>query len=275
MPLCKSGCLSTLLGGFRKDRHAEEGRHEADDQKVQENDESTPAKGSPSSDAAGNVSQITEVRQGDQSPDIGNTAAHHRQQPTNQAVSIHKALWDKAYSNLKNDLEKAEYVLRYEELLAKVFLNQSTTEKAVGTNESSQHLGEEQMKKVVEEGLSRIEKYKKAIEHSESTINVIKQVKSILDIPLKNVSQTALPWAVISSSVDILLKPVSAGAALYNGVAYAVSRIEWYSKLTNKLLCEDSIKDDQSLHGIREDIAGRITSLYESLLFYQIKSVCF
>lgn len=45
--------------------------------------------------------------------------------------------------------------------------------------------------------------------------------------------------------------------------------------MTNKLLCEDSIKDDQSLHGIREDIAGRITSLYESLLFYQIKSVCF
>ena len=203
MPLCKSGCLSTLLGGFRKDRHSEEGRHEADDQKVEENDESTPAKGSPSSDAAGNVSQITEVRQGDQSPDIGSTAAHHRQQPTNQAVSIHKALWDKAYSNLKNDSEKAEYVSRYEELLTKVFLNQPTTEEAVGTNESSQHLGEKQMKKVVEEGLARIEKYKKAIEHSESTINVIKQVKSILDIPLKNVSQTALPWAVISSSVDV------------------------------------------------------------------------
>ncbi|GLA03805.1 hypothetical protein AnigIFM60653_003820 [Aspergillus niger] len=131
------------------------------------------------------------------------------------------------------------------------------------------------MKKVVEEGLARIEKYKKAIEHSESTVNVIKQVKAILDIPLKNVSQTALPWAVISSSVDILLKPVSVGAALYNGVAYAVSRIEWYSKLTNKILCEDSIKDEKSLHGIREDISGRITSLYESLLFYQIKSVCF
>lgn len=45
--------------------------------------------------------------------------------------------------------------------------------------------------------------------------------------------------------------------------------------MTNKLLCEDSIKDDQSIHGIREEIAGRITSLYESLLFYQIKSVCF
>ncbi|PYH39670.1 NACHT and WD40 domain protein [Aspergillus neoniger CBS 115656] len=195
--------------------------------------------------------------------------------PLTRRVFIHKALWDKAYKNLKNDPAKAEYVSRYEELLQRVFLSQYTAAKVVETNESSQHLGEEQMKKVVEEGLARIEKYKKAIEDSESTVNVIKQLKAILDIPLKNVSQTALPWAVISSSVDILLKPVSVGAALYNGVAYAVSRIEWYSKLTNKLVCEDSIKDDQSLHRIREDIAGRITSLYESLLFYQIKSVCF
>ncbi|GAT23257.1 NACHT and WD40 domain protein [Aspergillus luchuensis] len=280
MPLCKSGCLSTLLGSFRKDRHAEEGRHEADDQKVEENDESTPAKGYPSSDAAGNVSQTTELRQDDglhatDDKTTSDAGGHRGQQAINQADSIHKALWDKAYNNLKNDPAKKEYVSRYEDLLQRVFLSQYTAEKVVETNESSQHLGEEQMKKVVEERLSRIEKYKKAIEHSESTINVIKQVKSILDIPLKNVSQTALPWAVISSSVDILLKPVSAGAALYNGVAYAVSRIEWYSKLTNKLLCEDSIKDDQSLHRIREDVAGRITSLYESLLFYQIKSVCF
>lgn len=39
------------------------------------------------------------------------------------------------------------------------------------------------MKKVVEEGLARIGKYKKAIEHSASTINVIKQVKAKFDIP--------------------------------------------------------------------------------------------
>ncbi|RAK85219.1 NACHT and WD40 domain protein [Aspergillus costaricaensis CBS 115574] len=279
MPPCKTGCLSTLLGGFKREKHVEEMSHKVDDQKVEKSNEKPPTYDPPGSDAPDNVSQKTQISRVDERPAINDrtisgTAAHHGH-TTTQAASIHKALWDKAYGNLKNDPGKAEYVSRYEELLAKVFLNQPTTEKAVGTNESSQHLGEEQMKKVVDEGLARIEKYKKAIEHSESTFNVIKQVKAILDIPLKNVSQTALPWAVISSSVDILLKPVSAGAALYNGVAYAVSRIEWYSKLTNKLLCEDSIKDDQSLHKIREDIAGRITSLYESLLFYQIKSVCF
>ncbi|OJI85059.1 hypothetical protein ASPTUDRAFT_74533 [Aspergillus tubingensis CBS 134.48] len=280
MPLCKTGCLSALLGGFRKERHAEEARHKADDQKVEKTNEPPPTNSPPGRDALENVSQITEIEQDDGPPTIdgrtiSDTGAHHGKPTINQADSIHKSLWDKAYSNLKNDTEKAEYVSRYEELLTKVFLNQFTAEKAVETREPYQNLGEEQMKKVIEEGLARIEKYKKAIEHSESTVNIIKQVKAILDIPLKNISQTALPWAVISSSVDILLKPVSAGAALYNGVAYAVSRIEWYSKLTNKLLCEDSIKDDQSIHGIREEIAGRITSLYESLLFYQIKSVCF
>lgn len=57
-------------------------------------------------------------------------------------------------------------------------------------------------------------------------------------------------------------------------MGYVVSRIEWYSKVTDQLLSQDSIMNESPLEEIRADIKTSITNLYQSLLFYQIKSVC-
>ena len=53
--------------------------------------------------------------------------------------------------------------------------------------------------------------------------------------------------------------------------------MEWYSKYTDHLLRDDKIRinENNPLKGIRDDIAGSITSLYQTLLYYQIRSVCF
>ncbi|PYH90597.1 hypothetical protein BO71DRAFT_462095, partial [Aspergillus ellipticus CBS 707.79] len=182
------------------------------------------------------------------------------------AASIHETLWNNAYNNLKTNKEKGEYVKRYEEILVKFF-----------TKPSSATFGENETREIVSRRLEKTDKYKKVIDASGNTIRIMKQVGEILDIPLKNIPQTTLPWAVISSTLDILLKPVEVGADLYNGVASVVSKMEWYSKYTDHLLRDEKIKikHSDSLKGIRDDIAGSITSLYQSLLYYQIRSVCF
>ncbi|PWY75304.1 WD40 repeat-like protein [Aspergillus sclerotioniger CBS 115572] len=194
---------------------------------------------------------------------------------TTTSYSIHKALWEKAYSDLKSDKKKAKYMEKYEELLSTVFL---------GRDEVNQGLGEEQMKELVALGLEKVERYKAAGELLGSKLEVVTAIKNILDIPMTKITHTALPWAIISSSVDvkanniryqILLKPVKAGAELYNSVGYVVSRIEWYSNFTDQLLRQERIGDEGPLTTIRKDIEARIIDLYQSLLFYQIKSVCF
>lgn len=73
---------------------------------------------------------------------------------------------------------------------------------------------------------------------------------------------------------QIFLKPLEVGAEFYNGVGFVVGRIEWYSRFTNHLLSQSSFRNESPLMNIRTDIELSITNLYQSLLFYQIKSVC-
>ncbi|KAI2981556.1 WD40 repeat-like protein [Aspergillus niger CBS 101883] len=194
---------------------------------------------------------------------------------TEWSTTIHNALWNEAYNNLKQDLKKAKYVEAYEKLVLAVFLETPMSDAAGEGSGSRTDLGEERMKAVVAKGLERIEDSKKVMETVDNVSGVLTQVKAFLDIPLKNAPQTALPWAVISSTFDILVKPAKAAADLYNGVAYVVSRMSWYSKAVDKLLSEQNIKDNTSLEEMNHDLKTGIVDLYQSMLFYQIKSVCF
>lgn len=62
---------------------------------------------------------------------------------------------------------------------------------------------------------------------------------------------------------------------LYTGVNQVVSRMSWYSSLSDKLLRSDDINGDRPLETSRLELKERILDLYKALLFYQIKSVCY
>lgn len=76
-------------------------------------------------------------------------------------------------------------------------------------------------------------------------------------------------------SLQILVRPAKVGAVLYTGVNEVVSRMDWYSALTEKLLKSDNINGDRSLERSRLELKNRILDLYKALLLYQIKSVCY
>ncbi|CAG8379600.1 unnamed protein product [Penicillium salamii] len=69
------------------------------------------------------------------------------------------------------------------------------------------------------------------------------------------------------------MKPAKSIAAMYNGIAYVNERILWYSKMTNNLLSPRN--NSKPLEEVREILDSNMLDLYQSLLFYQIKSVCF
>ncbi|XRM43127.1 hypothetical protein ABZX51_006329 [Aspergillus tubingensis] len=194
-------------------------------------------------------------------------------------TTIHNALWNKAYSNLKQDPKKAKYVEAYERLVLAVFLDTPISDEAgegdrKKPDDPRSNLGEERMKAIVAKGLARVEGSKKVMEKINDVSGVFTEVKAFLDIPLKNIPQTALPWAVISSTVDIQVKPAKAAADLYHGVAYVVSRMSWYSKAVDKLLSDENIKGNKSLAEMNHDLEKAIVDLYQSMLFYQVTSVC-
>jgi hypothetical protein len=75
--------------------------------------------------------------------------------------------------------------------------------------------------------------------------------------------------------LQILAKPAKAGKVLYTGVKQVVSRIDWYSSLTDNLLKRDNINNGEPLEKVCLELKKRILDLYKALLFYQIKSVCY
>ncbi|BCS04515.1 uncharacterized protein AKAW2_80316A [Aspergillus luchuensis] len=190
-------------------------------------------------------------------------------------TTIHNTLWNKAYNKISQDPKKAKYLQAYEKLVLAVFLETPISDAAGEGISPRLDLEEERMRAIVARALKRIGDNKNVMETMNDVSGVLTQVKAFLDIPLQSIPQTALPWAVISSTIDILIRPVKAAADLYNGVAYVVSRMSWYSKAVDKLLSDQNIKNNTSLGEMNHSLEARIVDLYESMLFYQIKSVCF
>jgi hypothetical protein len=224
---------------------------------------------------------------------------------TSPATSSHTDMWDEAYGCLKVKKDTVEFVDAYEKIISRLFptemaLQASSSEGQSRENAVAPHpaLREQQMKRIVEKGLQRIEKAKDATEIYGKIFESLKPFKAVLDAGLKNVPQAALPWAVVSSTLDvsrseppfmafpvswtkrvmhsqILEKPAKSGKALYSGVRQVVSRMDWYSSLADQLLRPDSIHSGKPLELARSELRKRIVNLYEALLLYQIKSVCY
>jgi hypothetical protein len=129
---------------------------------------------------------------------------------TSSPTFTHNTLWDEAYKSLKEDKEKAEFVEAYEKILFRVFLKETTLDTTSPSDQNGENAiaqdppsREKRMKQIVEKGLEKIEKAKNATEVWEKTFNVVTPFKAVLDAGLKNVPQAALPWAVVSSSLDV------------------------------------------------------------------------
>ncbi|XHG09812.1 hypothetical protein AWENTII_012852 [Aspergillus wentii] len=178
-------------------------------------------------------------------------------------IPIHNALWYTAYKNLKNDQSKKKYVEAYEQLVAERFLRQSSGKVPFPDPDAGQPLSaqEEQMRMIIKEGLEKIKKPKAVVEKSEEVLRVMKPLMAIVEIPLKNTPQTSLPWAVISSTLDILANPVKAGIGLYNGIAFISSRMDRYTKLTDQLLDKKDIQTGTPLEALGSDLHEDILGL--------------
>ncbi|OJZ90793.1 hypothetical protein ASPFODRAFT_706175 [Aspergillus luchuensis CBS 106.47] len=171
-------------------------------------------------------------------------------------TTIHNTLWNKAYNKISQDPKKAKYLQAYEKLVLAVFLETFISDAAGEGISPRLDLEEERMRAIVARALKRIEDNKNVMETMNDVSGVLTQVKAFLDIPLQSIPQTALPWAVISSTIDSKQQQICI--------------MEWH-----KLLSDQNIKNNTSLGEMNHSLEARIVDLYESMLFYQIKSVCF
>lgn len=117
-------------------------------------------------------------------------------------------VWRDAYDDLRQDADTAESVRQYELILDNAFLGNA---QSLGQSRNATGpltvpgggllAGEEQMKKMVEIGLEKIQKARSTTEGYGRIFDLVASFQAVLKPALSSNTFTALPWAVVSASL--------------------------------------------------------------------------
>lgn len=113
----------------------------------------------------------------------------------NSPASKHNFIWNKAYANLQNNPSRRVYKERYEALMPGVFPDKSIA------GEISQE--DDRLQFISEQGLLKVQGISKVTGKLKDVAGVIDNLETLFGITLKNIPQTALPWAIVSSSLQV------------------------------------------------------------------------
>ncbi|KAF2665945.1 hypothetical protein BT63DRAFT_458310 [Microthyrium microscopicum] len=189
------------------------------------------------------------------------------------ANSFSQALWDDAYDSIKDE----ELLQNYNAVLRRYFEGDNKKDisvaEAIEISAKLNKRSERQryMEDLVASGKARIEKSSKVSKVVGDVANGILVLKPVMEIVLKvpQAAPAALPWA------GMLGNPGKATAANVDGMTHVVNRMEWYSLISENLL-QPSKEDSRaaSLNSILQNLTPRVVQLFQSILMFQMKSIC-
>ncbi|EGU74133.1 hypothetical protein FOXB_15357, partial [Fusarium oxysporum f. sp. conglutinans Fo5176] len=193
---------------------------------------------------------------------------------TSPLPSLQERLWNQAYDELK--ASEPKLVEAYEKILS-VGLHrkdpssvtcESTENEIGGAWETRRH----QMQQLVQDGLDRTQKAASIKRGIDEGLQAVQAVRGIVDKAIQAAPEAAIAWVGVSLGLEILSNPVTEARYNRNGIAYVLSRMEWYWNLASLFLDEN--KAEQSSAGLRVQLEKHVVQLYGKLLSYQVKSVC-
>ncbi|KAL6352385.1 hypothetical protein LRP88_14152 [Fusarium phalaenopsidis] len=188
--------------------------------------------------------------------------------------TLQERLWNQAYDELKANEPKL--VEAYEKILsAELHRNgPSSIASEPAKNEITSARGTRcrQMQQLVQEGLDRTQKAASIKRGIDEGLQAVQAVRGIVDKAVHAAPEAAVAWVGVCLGLEILSNPVTEARDNRKGIAYVLSRMEWYWNLVSLLLDENKAK--QSSGGLRVQLEKHIVQLYEKLLSYQMKSVC-
>ncbi|KAL2005187.1 hypothetical protein VTN00DRAFT_3037 [Thermoascus crustaceus] len=195
---------------------------------------------------------------------------------TSAPQCLPQMLWDKAYDALK--VEESKLVQAYEKILSRE-LNEDAPS-AVTTDSQKNTIEQEnaakrqsQMRQLIQAGLKKTQREAQVKESIGEGMRVVNSVKDIISPAIRNVPEAALPWAGVILALQILTNPISEMKANQDGIDYVIKRMDWYWKLSSRIL-ENSAANEGRFAGLRCELEKQIVDLYKVLLSYQMKSVC-
>ncbi|KAH7207383.1 hypothetical protein DER44DRAFT_373147 [Fusarium oxysporum] len=193
---------------------------------------------------------------------------------TSPLPSLQEQLWNQAYDELK--ASEPKLVEAYEKILS-VGLHRNdpssvTCESTENEIEGARETRCRQMQQLVKAGLDRTQKQASIKQGINEGLQAVQVVRGIVDKAVQAAPEAAIAWVGVCLGLEVFSNPVTESRDNREGIAYVLSRMEWYWNLVSLLLDEN--KAEQSSAGLRVQLEKHIVQLYEKLLAYQIKSVC-
>ncbi|KAH7063877.1 NACHT domain-containing protein [Paraphoma chrysanthemicola] len=219
-------------------------------------------------------------------PRVEATATPHQAAPAAAtAVSpsnLPERLWDEAYSQTR--VSDSDIVDAYEKILSARLSEHNagdleppaeSTEDTLHQNEIAHDVGKRrlQMQQLVQHGLRKTEKDAAAKQGIGDGIQAVIVVKEVVDKAIQASPEAAVAWVGVCFALEILMNPLTEASSNRQGIAYVVSRMDWYWNLSS-LLLDENMKEAH-LQGPRRELEKVVTQLYSKLLLYQMKSVCY
>ncbi|KAI0411466.1 WD40-repeat-containing domain protein [Xylaria grammica] len=194
---------------------------------------------------------------------------------TSEPTSLSQELWNAAYSAL--EVEEAELVEIYVKTLREVLGGETGEADATDTLKEMEDpkRRQEYMGELVRKGQERIKRASRVATKVGSFADFVLSSKGIVDLTLKAVPQAApaaLPWAGVCLGLEILRNPAQEMNSNLEGIAYVISRMDWYCALT-KLVLNRNVADSDVYQEVVSQLKTNIIQLYKALLLYQIKSI--
>ncbi|KAH8651716.1 hypothetical protein BGZ61DRAFT_229661 [Ilyonectria robusta] len=193
---------------------------------------------------------------------------------TSPLPTLQERLWNQAYDGLK--ASEPKLVEAYEKILSiELHRNDPSSIASEPTeNKIARARGTRcrQMQQLVQEGLDRTQKQASIKRGIDEALQAVQAVRGIVDKAIHAAPEAAVAWVGVCLGLEILSNPVTEARDNRKGIAYVLSRMEWYWNLVSLLLDEN--KAEQSSAGLRVQLEKHVMQLYEKLLSYQMKSVC-
>ncbi|KAI4611099.1 uncharacterized protein J4E87_010618 [Alternaria ethzedia] len=188
------------------------------------------------------------------------------------AESLPGRLWNLAYDQLKS--KDPKLIEHYEGILSSQIDGQEL--KAVDLNTQINKISLEQprslqMRQLVASGLLRTEKAAATNEAVAQGLQVFNVVKDSVATATRASPEASIAWVPICLALDILMNPLTQQSSNRDGIAYVVSRMDWYWHLADLLL--ERNQEARRSQPLQEQLEKNLVDLYTRLLAYQIKSI--
>ncbi|KAH0495805.1 hypothetical protein TgHK011_009335 [Trichoderma gracile] len=185
-----------------------------------------------------------------------------------------QGLWDEAYDKLKS--EQPELMKGYETILSNMLEHPQNDpdDSDQVTIKSSSDDRRAQLLDVIRSSQKKIEKEGKAKENIGQVLSVISSLNSTIQTAIQAAPQAALPWSIVSLSLEVIRNPTKEFEKTIEGLAYVTTRMDWYWNLADNLCHGGECADDSKASNMKDAMCSRLVELYKEILALQIKSIC-